>query len=669
MAKANVNSQSFNISTPLGKDKIHLMSFESHEAMSQLFSVSASIRALKGQIKLADLVGQLVVIELITTLKGADTFRYFHGIVSYLQTRGEGDIADNNEAKYTYYTAVIVPKAAFMENRINCRIYQNKSVIDIASDLFSQHKVSFKDITKGSYPKYDYCVQYGESDFDFLCRLFQQEGIFFYFEHIKKDHTLMLINDANSYVKCNDGEVIFSAHSNFGVTSWSDGLAMASGAFSQQGYDFKQPKESPKGNSALGSLPSQKTYEVFDYIGESEFNKRAKPTAEIRLEALQKDMHRCTGKSVCMGFVVGKLFTFTKHIDKQLIGKSFLLTLLRTTVTADTHGYINYFECVPEKTPYRPVALRKKPLINGVQTAVVTGEKGDEILVDKYGRVKVQFHWDREGKNDSSSSCWIRISQNWAGNKWGAFFFPRVGQEVLVDFINGDPDQPIISGAVYNVDLMPPYDLPSKKTQSGIKSKSTKTGAVDDFNELRFDDEKGKELFSVQAQKDYEILIKNDSLTKVMNNSTETVTKAQTVEIGETRTIKVKKDDTLDIEGACDTTIANDYTLKLNSGQSVSVAKDDKLDVSGSRSVSVTQDCTLKAGTKLTIDGQQQISLQSGGASITLKASGEVAIVGTKLTFQGSQVEVKGAQVAVKGGTVDISAGKISQKAAIIMLN
>ncbi len=657
MAKSNDDNEYYmQISTPLGKDKISLLGFVAEEGMSQLYSISASMYTLANQIKLSDLVGKSVTISVNSKYKD-ETLRYFQGIVSHLETKGSGSVIRNKPVEYTYYDAVIVPKAAFMANRKNCRIYQNKSVIDIASDLFSHHKVAFKDMTKGSSPKYEFCVQYEETDLDFLCRLLQQEGIFFFFEHSKKEHILKLVNDVNSYVKCKDSEVMFNTRkgNHSSVTKWSGGLTMVSGAFSQQGYDFKQPKESPKGNSVVSTLPAQNTYEVFDYVGESELNKRAKQTATMRLEALQKDMHKCAGTSDCSQFLVGKLFTFKDHEEKHIVGKTFLLTWIRTSVSSDGDEYTNHFECVPEKTPYRAVALHKKPLINGVQTAVVTGEKGDEILVDKYGRVKVQFHWDREGKNDSSSSCWIRISQNWAGNKWGAFFFPRVGQEVLVDFINGDPDQPIISGAVYNVDLMPPYDLPSKKTQSGIKSRSSKTGGADNFNELRFDDEKGKELFAVQAEKDYEILIKNDSSTKVMNNSTETVTKAQTVEIGETRTIKVKKDDALNVDGACDTTIAKDYTLKLGAGQTVSVAKDDKLDVTGSRSVSITQSHKLSAGTKLTITGGQEISLAAGAASITLKASGEVAIKGTKVTLQGVEVNISGA--------------KIAQKAAIIMLN
>ena len=302
-------------------------------------------------------------------------------------------------------------------------------------------------------------------------------------------------------------------------------------------------------------------------------------------------MQKSTGQGDCRGFEVAKLFRFNNHEDSRYEGETYVITAMRTVASQPNQSgasqssgdiYRNDFECVPEKTIYRPSALRAKPLISGVQTAIVTGEAGDEILVDKYGRVKVQFHWDREGKNDSKSSCWIRVAQNWAGNKWGAFFFPRVGQEVLVDFINGDPDQPIISGAIYNADLMPPYTLPDKKTQSGIKSHSTKQGAADNFNELRFEDEKGKELLFFQAEKDHELNVKND-----------------------------QKD-----------TIGNDRTTLINNDDTAKIANNQTIDV----------------GKVLNITAGTDITFTTGGASITMKSSGAIEIKGTNVTVNGTKI-------------------------------
>jgi type VI secretion system secreted protein VgrG len=587
MEKATQKNNIISISTPLGKDTLYLTSFSANEAISQIFSFSASTYTVGTKITLDGLVGKPVCISL-RNAQSSGAVRYFHGIVSHIEASGSRTAATDEVEDYIDYHLVIQPSAAFMEKRKNCRIYQNKSVLEIVTDLFGQHDVALKDKTTASYAKYDYCVQYQESDLDFVTRLLQQEGIFYFFEHSKSAHTLVLADSTVAYEKCAEGSVkcYSGSLSESHVASWQGGLSMVSGAFLQKGYDFKQPKKFPSGENKVATLPSQDKYEIYDYVGESEFNKRAKPAADIRLEALQKDMHKSSGQGDCRSFAVGKLFTFTEHEDSRYTGQTFAITAIRTVANQPNQSganqsagdiFRNDFECVPDKTPYRPSLSISKPLVNGVQTAIVTGDSGDEILVDNFGRVKVQFHWDREGKNDSKSSCWIRVAQNWAGNKWGAFFFPRVGQEVLVEFINGDPDQPIISGAVYNADLMPPYALPAKKTQSGIKSHSTKKGGANNFNEMRFEDEKGKELLFFQAEKDHELNVKND-----------------------------QKD-----------TIGNDRLTDIGNND------------------------TVKVGESLKIDAGSEIVFKTGGASITLKSSGSIEIKGTSISINGTKIAQK----------------------------
>jgi len=269
--------------------------------------------------------------------------------------------------------------------------------------------------------------------------------------------------------------------------------------------------------------------------------------------------------------------------------------------------YANHFECVPKDVAYRAQVRHLKPVINGVQTAIVTGDSGDEILVDQYGRVKVQFDWDREGKKDSKSSCWIRVAQNWAGKKWGAFFFPRVGQEVLVDFINGDPDQPIISGAVYNADLMPPYDLPADKTQSGIKTRSTTKGGADNFNELRFEDKKGSELVYLQAEKDKELYVKNDQKDKIDNNRSSEIVKNDDVKVGENRTSDIGKND------------------------------------------------TLKVGKTLNIEAGDEVVIKTGSAQIKMASSGNITIEGTKIDIKGTQIKVDGSAITMSAGVIKLN--------------
>jgi len=592
------------ISTPLGKDILYLTRFSAQETMSQLFSISASTYTIGTRISLDDLIGQKVWI----TLRNANERlipipdRYFHGVVSYIECSGSRLASSDVSEDYIDYHLTIQPTAAFMQKRVNSRIYQNKSVIEIITDLFSQHGVVFKDNTTATYPKYEYCVQYQESDLDFVNRLLQLEGIFYYFEHTESAHTLILADAANAYAKCDEGTVrCYSGSLSIShVASWNGSLSMVNGAFAQKGYDFEQPKKFPSGDNTVATMPSQDLYEVYDYVGASEFNKRAKATADIRLEALQKDMHKSNGQGDCRSFGVGKTFTFSDHEDSRYKDHSFVITGLRTSAVqpnqtggsqSGSESYRNSFECVPASTAYRPSPVRNKPLINGVQTAVVTGDSGDEILVDNYGRVKVQFHWDREGQNDSKSSCWIRVAQNWAGNKWGAFFFPRVGQEVLVEFLNGDPDQPIISGAIYNADLMPPYTLPGKKTQSGIKTRSTKGGAADNFNELRFEDDKGKELLFFQAEKDHQLNVKNDQTDTVGNNRTS------------------------------------------------SINNDDIVNISNNQTIDVGKTLNVTAGT--------EIVFKAGGASITMKSGGEIEIKGTSITVNGSQIALSAAAISL----------------------
>ncbi|WDE03281.1 type VI secretion system tip protein VgrG [Thalassomonas viridans] len=608
MQKATQESNVISIDTPLGKDVLYLTRFVADEAMSQPFIYNVFMYTVGTQIGLKDLVGKKVCISL-RSAEGSGNMRYFHGVVSSLQSLGMRTSDTEVAQDYIDYRATVVPSISLMAKRSNCRIYQNLSVLDIVADLFGQHQVTFSDKTMKAYPKYDYCVQYQESDFAFISRLLQQEGIFYFFEHSDSEHKLVLADDITAYKKCAEDKVrCFSGHlAQPHIGHWQGGLGMVSGGYAQKGYDFEQPGLFPAGNKADASLPSQQNYEVYEYLGESEFNKRPQPYANVRLEALQKDMHQAIGQGDCRSFAVGKFFTFADHEDSRYKGKSYLLTRMRVSATQPNQSgaaqssaiavYSNDFECVPKDTPYRPEGKFTKPVIYGVQTAVVTGDPGDEQHIDKYGRVKVQFHWDREGKFNGDSSCWIRVAQNWAGNKWGAFFFPRVGQEVLVEFINGDPDQPIISGAVYNADLMPPYALPAKKTQSGIKSHSTKQGGADNFNEVRFEDDKGKELLFFQAEKDHELKVKNDQKDNIGNNRL--------------------------------TEIVNNNTLKVGKDRFTEIGNEDSLHV----------------GKVFNLEAGSEIILKTGSASITMSSDGSINIKGTEVKINGSDIALKAAQI------------------------
>ena len=618
MQQATQENNVISIDTPLGKDVLYLTRFSADETMSHPFSYQVMMYTVGTKIALKDLVGKKVCISL-RNAEDSGEMRYFHGVVSHLESLGMRTSDSEVAQDYIDYRAVVVPSVSLMVKRSNCRIFQNLSVQEIVADLFGQHQVDFSDKTTKTYPKYDYCVQYQESDFDFISRLLQQEGIFYFFEHSDSSHTLILADDITAYKKCAEDKVrCFSGHlSQPHIGHWQGGLGMVSGGYAQKGYDFEQPGLFPAGNKVDASLPSQQNYEVYEYLGESEFNKRPQPYANVRLEALQKDMHLAIGQGDCRSFAVGKFFTFADHEDARYKGKSYLLTRMRVSATQPNQSganqssgiavYSNDFDCVPKDTPYRPSLKLTKPVISGVQTAVVTGDAGDEQHIDKYGRVKVQFHWDREGKFNGESSCWIRVAQNWAGNKWGAFFFPRVGQEVLVDFINGDPDQPIISGAVYNADLMPPYALPAKKTQSGIKTRSTKQGGADNFNEVRFEDDKGKELLFFQAEKDHELKVKNDQKDNIGNNRL--------------------------------TEIINNNTLNVGKDRLTDIGNND----------------TLTVGKVLNIEAGSEIVFKTGGASIAMSSDGAITIKGTDIQVKGTDVKVNGTAITLKAAQIKLN--------------
>jgi type VI secretion system secreted protein VgrG len=603
MQQATQDKNSIKIDTPLGKDALILTRFVFSEGLSQLFSVKAEVYGNGREIKPAELIGKEVT---ITLELGGKKQRYIHAVVADVTALGARVSKEAAEAEYRDYSLQLVASAWYMQHRINSRIFRKKNVLKIVEQIAGEHGVKIDVAAKvqGSYPDYDFKVQYEENDLDFIQRLLQQEGIFYYFEHTKSAHKLILADKATAYEPCAEAKVKFNngslaeAH----IHHWQKALVMAPGKYVQRGFDLKKPASLPTGEANKGRLVSgHADYEVFHYDAESEFHPRSKHIADIRLEALQRDIERRTGASNCRSFSIGKTFTLTEHEDNAEAGKQYVITeLVLTAAIASQTGAAktsqqqisNTFYCVPKDVAYRPHLSLVKPLITGVQSATVTCKGSEEISVDELGRVTVKFHWDRSDITDHESSCPIRVSQNWAGKNWGAFFFPRRDQEVLVEFLNGDPDQPVIIGAVYNSDHMPPYSLPDEKTQSGIKTRSSKGGGAANFNEVRFEDKKGEELFYLHAEKDFELQVENN----------------QTDMVGKDRLTTVKGNDT------------------------ETVNKDRKNTIDGNDS--------LKVGKKLVIDAGDAITIKTGAASISMKSDGSIDIKGVNITIKGSKVSI-----------------------------
>lgn len=508
------------VSTPLGEDVLLFRSMDGQETISRPFVFHLDLLSQEDAIPYDSIVGQRV--ELRLTLAD-NSMRHFNGFVS----RFKQGARDSN---LVLYHATVVPWLWFLDQTTDCRIFQKKKVPEIVQQIFGEY--GFTDYVlrlTGTYKEREYCVQYRESDFNFVSRLLEEEGIFYFFEHQPSQHIMVLGDDASAHHTC-VGQAVAGCQLTAGgwkdqdvVLEWWQQQEYRPGVYTLNDYSFENPT-----TSLLSTVNGKGKYEVYDYPGEYLKRPDGESLVRIRLEEQQTPRMSACGASNCRAFGLGYKFDLKDHYRKDL-NQTYVLTSLhhqaRYGFDYVSGGmppgqvepeYRNTFECVPYSTPLRPARLTPTPVVQGCQTAVVVGPPGEEIFTDKYGRVKVQFHWDREGKRDENSSCWIRVSQPWAGKLWGGMQIPRIGQEVVVDFLEGDPDRPVITGRVYNAAQMPPWELPAQKVVSGFKSNSTKGGGG--YNELSFDDTKGQELINLHGQYDMHSTILHDEKALVKNN-------------------------------------------------------------------------------------------------------------------------------------------------------
>ncbi len=693
------------VTTPLPEGQLVLESMSGREGLGVPFVLELSLVSRNQDLALADLLGQPMTIHLIV-LAGE---RQFNGIVVH----AEHGVPEGN---YNRYRVTLCPWLSLLSYTTNCRIFQNKSAVDVIKEVFRDNQFSdIEDALTGSYEPLDYCVQYRESDFNFVCRLMEQEGIYYYFKHEDSKHTLVLADGYSAHAATPGYEEVsykppHEAGDGDHIDSWVVGQQIQSGSFASMDFDFTRPRATLLSQLAAPLGNAKDDYALFDYPGNFLTTDVGSERVKVRLQAAQISYAVVQAAGDTRGLGAGTIFTLAEFPrDDQ--NKEYLITSAHYNMHAasfesggggGSDRFNASYTLIDSQTQFRSQPTTRKPRVEGPQTAIVVGESGDEITTDNYGRVKVQFHWDREGKNDEHSSCWVRVAQLWAGSGWGGIHIPRIGQEVIVDFLEGDPDRPIITGRVYNADNMPPYTLPDNKTQSGIKSRSTKGGAPSNFNELRFEDKKGSELVNLQAEKDLTSLVKhdedrnvgNDRTTEIAhdetitvgNNRTETVSKqesitiggdrqetvgkSETVTVGTTRALTVGADETIAVGGKRADSVAKDETTTVGGNQSLSVGKNQSIDVGGGltlsvgkdESVSVTGGLTVSVGKgesrdigkKLSITAGDQITLTSGSASITLKSNGDITINGANITLKGSgKITVQASSdVILKGSKV-----------------
>ena len=668
---ATQRSRFLAIKTALETDKLLVKRLSVAERIGGLFEFDAELVSTDNAINFEELIGTNATIRLQLP---NNKVRYFNGYISrFVQTEYFGT--------YSRYRATLVPWFWFLTRTSDCRIFQKKKVPDIIEAVFKGH--GFKDYKlqiTGSHSEWEYCVQYRETDFNFVSRLMEQEGIYYFFKHADGAHTLVLADEASAHESFPDyAEATFRPPTHKGaepgeyVHHWLIEKEVQPGLYALNDFNFETPSTSLVVNSDITRNHAANGFEMFDYPGEYEKRDEGETYAKWRIQELQAQFEVLRGEATVRGISAGFKLKLKGHPrDDQ--NREYLVTSATCQMSAGEYESEQkgppeeFFSCgftaIPAAQPFRSPRQTLKPLIQGPQTAIVVGTKGEEIDTDEYGRVRVQFHWDRYGGADQNSSCWVRVSQPVAGKGWGAVSIPRIGQEVVVEFLEGDPDRPIITGRVYNATAKVPYALPDNKTMTAFKSNSSKGGGG--FNELRFEDKKGSEQVFLHGEKDQDIRIKNDT-KEWIGNDRHLVVKNDTYE-------HVSNDLHELVDGDHKNKVGKDHHLKVAGLEAVEIGKNHSLTVKGDvievfkgkHSEDVTADYYLKADniviegkTNVTVKvGQSYIAIESGGITIGTTGTLELQAQGNSVKIQGdtgvtvkssAQVEVGSPQTTVKG--------------------
>jgi type VI secretion system secreted protein VgrG len=689
------------VATPLGDEKVLIKSFAAAEQLSRPFRIELELLSEDGTIQATDVLGQRMTLRVAQPDGGT---RYFNGHVSrWYQTTPSGGMAR--------YRATLVPWFWLLTRAADCRIFQELSIPDIVQQVFRDQGFSdFQLNLNGTYDPLEYCVQYRETDFNFVSRLLEQAGIYYWFKHEDGKHTMVLSDSPAAHrVNGGYGEIAYHAPDRVVagrefITDFSVERRVQTGKFVHTDFDFTKPDTNLETRSDASVSHAGSAFRVFDYPGEYATTGLGETLAKVRMEEMQAEHETAQGETDSRGVAAGYKFTL-KGFPREDLCKEWLVT--STTIHAESDSYEGggagsgaaiyrcSFTAIDASVQYRPARLTPKPLISGPQTAIVAGKAGEEIWTDKHGRIKVVFHWDREGKHDETSSCWMRVAQAWAGKKFGAMFLPRIGHEVIVEFLEGDPDRPIVTGCVYNAREGPAYALPDHMTRSGLKTNSSKGGGG--FNEIRFEDKKGEEQVFFHAEKnqdvrvkndsfewvghDRHLIVKNDQVELVENDRSEHVKRDHKETIDRDRNLHVKGKEAKLVEKTLSLTVAEDVAEVFKKNHSETVTED--LYIKARNIViEAVENLTLKAGTpktyiamtkdgaKLGTDGEIVLDAKKDITQKTLKnfvleATMNMNLKGTAgMTVEGvATAELKSPQTTVKGD------GMLTMKGGLVMIN
>ena len=679
------------VTTPLGADKLLMIGLFGTEAISELFQIQLEVMATnETEVPFDQLLGKKVTARIMAP---GGNRRYLSGICNRVVQGGRDPI-------FTYYRLEIVPELWFLTRKTQSRIFQQKSVPDILKQVFQGLSVSTQ--LRGQYQARDYCVQYRETDFNFASRLMEEEGIYYFFKHSESSHTMVVADTPDAHP-----DVPFDSVATYAplditnifeerITSWEKQQDLRSMKVTLWDHTFELPhqhletEKQIQDSAQVGTVSHKlkmgdaERLELYDWPGEyaqrfdgvgperedrkSDIQKIFQDndrTAGIRIQEEGASALSISGTSRLRQLTAGHRFTLKEHFNAD--GPYVLTSVSHTarmtsdyrTGQMDETAYDNAFTAIPFSVPFRPRRVTPKPVVQGTQSAVVVGPKGQELFTDKYGRVKVQFHWDRQGKNNEVSSCWIRVAQLSAGRRWGASFWPRIGQEVIVDYLEGDPDQPIIIGVVYNADQMPPYlgDGPDSNHKddnklSGYKSNTTTGGSG--FNEWRFDDTKDKQQVFIHAERNMDTRVKHDGMEWVQNNRHSIVgtedTKDQAgdynEEIWRDKQMHVHRHQVEHIEGNVQLLIGKgqgsggNHDVSIENSRTEKVGANQHLTVGGERQEKIGTNDILEAGNEISMKAGMQITLESG-MNLTIKGAGGFIKIGPDgVTIQGTLVKI-----------------------------
>lgn len=647
----------------LGEDTFLATAFSGTEFVSDLFEFHVDLISENLAIKPESIVGKQGTVTL-----NNEHQRTFNGIVKSFSL---GGMIEHDKRQYRI---TLVPWLWFLSKTNNHRIFQEKNTKEIVSQVFQDLGFNDFDFRAAGGKKREYCVQHNESDLNFISRLLEEEGIAYYFIHEKTKHKLILVDQKNAYEECPETNLTYysGTMSKTHISTWERVHQFKKGMWSVADYNFKEPQKKINPQQASNSnFAENSKFEHYEYPGLYDFT-MGSDTVKLRLDAEEADREKAEGTSDCSSFFAGGKFKLAEHNNPEQKGTYILLGVHHYALDAfhfsggPSVEYRNEFSCIPDSVHYRPAPIHTKPVVPGPQSAIVTGPAGEEIYIDEYGRIKVQFYWDREGKKDENSSCYLRVMQAWAGAQWGASFIPRIGHEVIVSFLDGDPDRPIVTGSVYNEKNKPVY---ASKTQSGIKTRSTKGGDSSNFNELRFEDKKGAEQIYVHAEKNMDTQIENNETLTVDNdrtkhvkhdensnidndrnktvgkNQSESIGKNKTIDVGDDHTESIGKNMSLSVGKNISIEIAENHSEYVGKNMTVSIEKDLRESVGANYVENVTKDYSLKAD-NITLEANKEIILKTGSAKIIMKSNGDILIQGKNINVKGSgNVVLKGSKL------------------------